>query len=52
MPTFDSSKRKTRKEHEKQSPVPLSEPKNKKRRLFEEEIFVPVRKPEGASGPA
>jgi hypothetical protein len=42
---------KTRKAHEKKIPVPISKPKKKKRRLFEEEISIPVSKLDEASCP-
>jgi hypothetical protein len=32
-------------------PVPISDPKTKKRRLFKEEISIPVSTPEEVSGP-
>ena len=44
------SRGKVKKSHDKQSPVPSSEPKMKKRRLFKEEIHVPVSTPEEVPG--
>jgi hypothetical protein len=52
VPTYESSIRKIRKGHEKKNLVPISKSKKKKRRLFEEEISIPVRKPDEASGPS
>jgi len=50
-PIFKTYGRNMRKAHGKQNPVPISEPKTKKRRFFKEEISIPVSTPEEVSNP-